>query len=54
MSAGLEPELAVVVDVFFPARQVAGAARDFAVRFPHTPLRLYVERLRRGSVGGAV
>jgi DNA-binding transcriptional LysR family regulator len=45
MAAGLEPELAVVVDVFFPTRLISAAAKAFASRFPLTPLRIFVEGL---------
>lgn len=45
MAGGLEPELSVVVDVFFPTATVAAVARAFAERFPLTPLRLFVEGL---------
>jgi len=45
MAGGLEPELSVVVDVFFPAAIIAAAAKAFAQRFPLTPLRLFVEGL---------
>lgn len=45
MAGGLEPELSVVVDVFFPAATVAAVAKAFADRFPLTPLRLFVEGL---------
>ena len=45
MAAGLEPELSAVVDVFFPIEAITEAAKDFRVRFPGTPLRLYVEAL---------
>ncbi len=45
MSSGLETELAVVVDVFFPTAIVAATAKAFASRFPLTPLRLFVEGL---------
>lgn len=45
MSGGLEPELAVVVDVFFPLEAITTAAKAFQDRFPATPLRLYVEAL---------
>lgn len=45
MTSGLEPELSVVVDVFFPTAAIADTARDFAEQFPYTPLRLYVEGL---------
>lgn len=45
MAAGVEPELAVVIDVLFPTQAVSAAAREFASAFPLTPLRLYVEGL---------
>lgn len=45
MARGLEAELSVVVDVFFPLQAVTAAARAFRSRFPATPLRLFVEAL---------
>ncbi|WP_222546795.1 LysR family transcriptional regulator [Asaia lannensis] len=45
MSSGIEPELSVVVDVFFPMDRMTRVARGFRETFPHTPLRLYVEAL---------
>ena len=45
MAAGLETELSVVVDVFYPTARVSAAAKAFASRFPLTPLRLFVEGL---------
>ncbi|MGY0557067.1 MULTISPECIES: LysR family transcriptional regulator [unclassified Lysobacter] len=45
MAAGLETELPVVVDVFFPTAAVSATAKAFASRFPLTPLRLFVEGL---------
>ncbi len=45
MSAGLEPELSVVIDVFLPIEAITSAAKEFRVKFPGTPLRLYVEAL---------
>ena len=45
MASGLEAELSVVVDVFFPTDLVSAAAKAFASRFPLTPLRLFVEGL---------
>lgn len=45
MAGGLEAELSVVVDVFFPTAHMAAAAKAFAQRFPLTPLRLFVEGL---------
>jgi DNA-binding transcriptional LysR family regulator len=49
MASGLEPELSVVVDVMFPLQAITDAAKDFRIRFPRIPLRLYVEAL-----GGAI
>jgi DNA-binding transcriptional LysR family regulator len=60
MAGGLEPELSVVVDVFFPIHVLAEAGKEFRERFPGVPLRLYVEALggafqlvldQRASVG---
>jgi DNA-binding transcriptional LysR family regulator len=48
MASGLEAELSVVVDVFFPTAIVSGSAKAFASRFPLTPLRLFVEGLGAG------
>src|ERR1700690_1344024 len=45
ISSGIEPELSAVVDVLFPIEAIAESALEFRVRFPHTPLRLYVEAL---------
>ena len=45
MSEGLEPELSVVVDVSMPIEAITSAAKEFRVKFPGTPLRLYVEAL---------
>jgi DNA-binding transcriptional LysR family regulator len=45
MAAGLEAELAIAVDVFFPIEALAGASTQFREQFPRTPLRLYVEAL---------
>jgi len=45
MSAGLESELSVVVDVFFPTALISATAKAFAMRYPLTPLRLFVEGL---------
>lgn len=45
MAAGIEAELTAVIDVFFPITEIAGAATEFRVAFPRTPLRLYVEAL---------
>lgn len=48
MSSGLETELSVVIDVFFPTAVVSAAAKAFASRFPLTPLRLFVEGMGAG------
>jgi DNA-binding transcriptional LysR family regulator len=45
MTSGAEPELAVVVDVFFPTAVISSAAKAFASKFPLTPLRIFVEGL---------
>lgn len=45
MASGVEPELAVVVDVFFPTAVMSQAAKAFASKFPLTPLRIFVEGL---------
>lgn len=45
MAGGLEAELSVIVDVFFPTATIAATAKVFAERFPLTPLRLFVEGL---------
>jgi DNA-binding transcriptional LysR family regulator len=45
ISGGLEPELSAVIDVLFPIEAVSESALEFRVRFPGTPLRLYVEAL---------
>ena len=45
LAGGLEPEVSVVVDVFFPIEVVTVAVGAFQREFPATPLRLYVEAL---------
>ncbi|MCF7533706.1 LysR family transcriptional regulator [Pseudomonas petrae] len=45
MTSGVEPELAVVIDVFFPTAVVTAVAKAFAKAFPLTPLRVFVEAL---------
>jgi DNA-binding transcriptional LysR family regulator len=45
MASGLEPELSVVIDVFYPIAALTGSAKEFRTKFPGTPLRLYVEAL---------
>jgi DNA-binding transcriptional LysR family regulator len=48
MAGGLEAELSVVVDVFFPTYAVSATVKAFAEKFPFTPLRLFVEGLGAG------
>ena len=48
MTSGVEAELSVVFDVFFPTAAISEAARAFAKRFPLTPLRIFVEGLGAG------
>lgn len=45
LAEGLEPELAVAVDVMFPIATLTAAVQAFQQAFPSTPLRLYVEAL---------
>lgn len=45
MAGGLEAELSVVIDVFFPTATISAVVKAFAQRFPVTPLRLFVEGL---------
>ncbi|MCC2973133.1 LysR family transcriptional regulator [Massilia sp. IC2-476] len=45
LAEGLEPELAVAVDVMFPIATLTNAVQAFHRSFPATPLRLYVEAL---------
>lgn len=45
LAEGLEPELAVAVDVMFPIATLTEAVQAFHRQFPSTPLRLYVEAL---------
>ena len=49
ISVGLEPELSVVIDVFYPIDAVTQVAREFRQKFPGVALRIYVEAL-----GGAI
>jgi len=49
MSAGLEPELSVVIDVFYPIDAITQIATEFRQKYPGVALRIYVEAL-----GGAV
>lgn len=45
MASGVEAELSVVVDVFFPIEAITSVAKAFRESFPGTPLRLFVEAL---------
>jgi DNA-binding transcriptional LysR family regulator len=45
LAEGLEPELAVAVDVMFPIDRLTRAVQAFHQAFPTIPLRLYVEAL---------
>src|SRR6202162_5331388 len=49
MSAGLEPELSVVIDVFYPIDAITPVAKEFRQKYPGVALRIYVEAL-----GGAI
>src|ERR1700688_2467274 len=49
MSAGLEPELSVVIDVFYPIDAITRVAKEFRQKYPGVALRIYVEAL-----GGAI
>ena len=45
ITAGLEPELTLVVDAMFPMGTLLGALRNFSAEFPSVPPRIYVESL---------
>lgn len=45
LADGLEPELAVVINVLFPTHVLTRAIAGFQMRFPDTPLRISVEGL---------
>ncbi|MEX2126040.1 MAG: LysR family transcriptional regulator [Woeseia sp.] len=45
MREGLEPELAVAMEVMYPMDALTRAATHSRKTYPHTPLRLYVEAL---------
>ena len=45
MSAGLEPELSLVIDVFYPIEAITQVAKEFRQQFPGVALRIYVEAL---------
>lgn len=42
---GLEPELSLSIDVMYPMSELIDAVAKFHDKFPHTPLRLFVEVL---------
>ena len=48
MASGLETELSVVIDAFFPTAILSATAKAFASQFPLTPLRLFVEGMGAG------
>src|SRR6266850_2810470 len=45
MSGGLEPELSVVIDVFYPIDAITQVAKEFRRQYPGVSLRIYVEAL---------
>jgi DNA-binding transcriptional LysR family regulator len=45
MAVGLEPELSVVVDVFYPIDAITTVAKEFRQHYPGVALRVYVEAL---------
>src|SRR6185295_7006686 len=45
MSAGLEPELSVVIDVFYPIDAITQVAKEFRHTYPGVALRISVEAL---------
>lgn len=45
LAGGLEPELSIAIDAFYPIEQLSAIMREFSVEFPETPLRLYIEAL---------
>ena len=45
ITAGVEPELRLVVDAMFPMSALVDALRLFSARFPSAPPRIYVETL---------
>jgi DNA-binding transcriptional LysR family regulator len=45
MAVGLEPELSVVVDVFYPIDAITQVAKEFRQQYPGVALRIYVEAL---------
>src|SRR5882724_2264872 len=45
MAVGLEPELSVVVDVFYPIDAITRVAKEFRQQYPGVALRIYAEAL---------
>jgi DNA-binding transcriptional LysR family regulator len=45
MAAGLEPELSLVIDVFYPMEAITQVAKEFRQQYPGVSLRIYVEAL---------
>jgi DNA-binding transcriptional LysR family regulator len=45
MAAGLEPELSLVIDVFYPIEAITQVAEEFRRQYPGVSLRIYVEAL---------
>ncbi|QGZ93722.1 LysR family transcriptional regulator [Terricaulis silvestris] len=45
MTQGLEPELSVVVDVFYPIDAITQVAKEFREHYPGVALRIYAEAL---------
>src|SRR6202795_3852571 len=45
MAVGLEPELSIVVDVFYPIDPITEVAKEFRRQYPGVALRIYVEAL---------
>jgi DNA-binding transcriptional LysR family regulator len=45
MAAGLEPELSLVIDVFYPIDAITQVAKEFRQQYPGVSLRIYVEAL---------
>jgi DNA-binding transcriptional LysR family regulator len=45
MAVGLEPELSVVIDVFYPIEAITQVAKEFRQKYPGVALRIYVEAL---------
>ncbi len=45
IAIGLEPELSVVIDVFYPIDAITQLAKEFRQQYPRVALRIYVEAL---------